>query len=55
MNINNSHIDFVKSLVLYQSYDQELFSIPGGTFQMGETGVAEPLHNVILSDFYLVK
>ena len=29
--------------------------VKGGTFQMGEKGVAEPVHTVTLSDFYIGK
>jgi uncharacterized repeat protein (TIGR01451 family) len=32
-----------------------LNQIPGGTFVMGQTGVAEPIHTVTLSSFYMAK
>ncbi|MEQ8223972.1 MAG: SUMF1/EgtB/PvdO family nonheme iron enzyme [Candidatus Eremiobacterota bacterium] len=33
----------------------EMVYIKGGTFQMGQAGVAEPVHTVTVSDFYMGK
>jgi len=33
----------------------EMISVKGGTFQMGEKGIAEPVHSVTLSDFDIGK
>jgi|GEM_PF-5581738 len=33
----------------------EMVNVQGGTFQMGETGIAEPVHTVTVSSFQLGK
>jgi formylglycine-generating enzyme required for sulfatase activity len=46
----------VKSEPVVQAYPGELILVPAGTFQMGQAGVAEPVHEVTLTqDYFLSK